>query len=186
MLEVNFSPFPILVTDRLILRQVWQEDAPEMFFLRSDARILKYISREPPTSIDEIHTYIQFLTDNADNNTGITWGITLKNNDKVIGTIALWRLIKEHYRAEIGYIMNPEFYGKGIMHEAMVVVADYAFNVMGLHSIEANTHSANIESQRVLERAGYIREAYFRESWCYKGVFSDRMIYSLIVPKNNA
>jgi ribosomal-protein-alanine N-acetyltransferase len=165
------------------------EDAPEVFFLRADPGVLKYIDRDPANSLEEIQHFIQMLTDNVNNNTGIAWAITLKGDDKMIGSIGLWRLIKEHYRAEVGYVMHPDHYGKGIMHEAMMAIVDYGFNGMHLHSIEANIHPGNLASQRVLERAGFIREAYFRENYYYNGVVSDSAIYSLIAPKepkNNA
>ena len=183
MLEVNFVPFPVITTERLMLRQAKFEDAPEFLFLRSDIRVLQYIGKEPITSLEEAQIYVQLLTDNLNDGVGITWAITLKGEDKMIGTIALWRWMKESYRAEIGYVMHPDHSGKGIMQEAMMAVTDHGFNKMGLHSIEASVNPANVASLKVVERAGFIKEGHFRDRCCFRGVFSDRAIYSLIAPK---
>ncbi len=182
MLDVNFSPFPILVTERLVLREATMEDAPEVFFLRSDADVIKYVDRAPAQSLEEANSFIQMVIDNRIKNTGISWNITLKGADKMIGNIALWRLDAANYRAEIGYVLHPEHQGKGIMFEAMKAVIHYAFHEMQLHSIEANINPGNMSSQRVLERAGFIREAYFKENYYYNGRFLDSAIYSLLSP----
>lgn len=182
MFEVNFSPFPVLTTERLVLREALMKDAPEVFFLRSDAEVIKYIDRAPAQSLEEAQNFIQLLSDNRTNNTGISWTITLKDDDTMLGNIALWRFEKEHYRAEIGYVLHPSQQGKGIMAEAMAAVTDYAFNHIKLHSIEGNINPGNMASQRVLERAGFVREAYFRENYYYDGKFTDSAIYSLLTP----
>lgn len=182
MLEVNFSPFPVLTTDRLVLRKTVMTDAEEIFFLRSDQEVLKYIDRAPAVSLDEAYAFIQLITDNIDNNVGISWAITQKGDDKLIGSIAIWRLDKENYRGEIGYVLHPAWQGKGIMQESIKAVTDYGFREMKLHSIEANINPGNMSSQRVLERTGFVREAYFRENYYYQGQFIDSAIYSLLTP----
>ena len=184
MLNLNFTPFPILTTERLVLRQTNQGDVNEIFFLRSDATVLRYIDRAPCESLDEAAAFIQKITDLLTNGEGVSWAITMKGDDKLIGSIAFWRIQKEHYRAEIGYVMHPACYGKGIMHEAMAAVLDYGFNTMRLHSVEANTNPENKASQNVLERHGFIREAYFRENYFFNDKFLDSAIYSLVRPSN--
>lgn len=182
MLTFNFSPFPVLTTDRLILRQTTQADAQEIFFLRSDAEVLKYIDREPATAIEQAVAFIDMINAATANNENISWAITMKGSDTLIGTIALWRLIKEHHRAEVGYVLNPAYYNKGIMSEALVAVLHYGFHTMRLHSVEANTNPENKASQRVLEKQGFVQEAYFRENYYHDGRFTDSAIHSLLTP----
>ncbi len=182
MLEVNFSPFPVLTTDRLVLRKTKIEDAEEVFIMRSDPELLRYVDRDPAKTIDEARSFIQLITDNLDNNVGVSWAMTLKDNDKMIGSIAIWRIDKENHRGEIGYVLLTEYQGKGLMLEAIQAVADYGFKEMKLHSLEANINPDNLASQHVLERAGFVREAYFRENYYYNGKFIDSAIYSLITP----
>jgi ribosomal-protein-alanine N-acetyltransferase len=179
MLQPNFHPFPQIETDRLLLRKLKNEDADEIFELRSDENVMKYIGKDPITSINEAIEFIQLVNNSLITNFGISWAITLKENPKkLIGTIGHWRLIKEHYRSEVGYMLSPQFWKKGIMKEALIKVIDYGFNEMKLHSIEAHINPENIASAAILETTGFIREAYFKEDFFYKGKFSNTAIYS--------
>ena len=90
---------------------------------------------------------------------------------------------KEHYRAEIGYVLHPAQQGKGIMDEAIKAVLQYGFETMKLHSVEANVNPANTNSMKLLEKNGFVKEAYFKENYYYNGKFIDSVIYSLITPK---
>jgi len=182
MMQLNFNPFPILTTERLVLRRMDVADAPEMFFLRSDAGMLEYIDREPAKSVDEVVAFIEMVDNGIIANEAINWAITHKDSTRLIGNICIWNVQKEHCRAELGYVLHPDWQGKGIMAEAMQAVLHYAFNTMKLHSAEANVMPANIASVRVLERHGFVREAYFRENYCFRGQFTDSAVYSLLTP----
>ncbi len=183
MLSINFNPFPLIETGRLTLRQVQQSDVNGIFFLRSDKKVLKYLDREPAATIEEAALWIQKINDLEKNNNAVTWAITLKPDLTLIGTICFWNITKEHYRAEIGYALNPDHQSKGIMQEAMTAVLDYGFKIMKLHSIEANVNPNNLSSIKLLERNNFIREGYFKENYFFNGKFSDSAIYSLISPE---
>ncbi len=183
MLHANFRPFPVLKTERCLLRQTVQEDAPEILVLRSDKTIMQYLDKEPLTSIAEAQIFIAGIELSLNNATGISWGICLHRDHRLIGNVGLWRLIKEHYRAEIGYVLHPGFWNKGIMSEVLKEVIRYGFESLGLHSIEANVNPKNKASIGLLEKHGFIREAYFKENYYFKGTFLDSVIYSLIAPK---
>ena len=181
MLEPNFSPFPELTTSRLLLRRVVKEDAAAILALRSLDATMQYIDREKLTSIQEALNLIQIINDAVDNNNGINWAITLIDEPLVqIGTIGFWRIIHQHYRAEIGYMLHPDHWNKGIMKEAMKPVIQYGFGSLNLHSIEAHINPGNIASGKLLEKCGFTREAYFKEDFCFKGNFIDTAIYSLL------
>jgi ribosomal-protein-alanine N-acetyltransferase len=182
MLLPDFSPFPILSTERLHLRRMSLEDKNEVFFLRSDKEMLQFLDRDPAKSIDEATDWIRMIDEGIDNNQFVAWGITLEDDPKLIGTITFWNLKKEHYRAEIGYALHTHFQGRGLMREAMKAVLDYGFNTMNLHSVEANVNPGNYRSIQLLERNGFVREAYHRENYYYNGQFVDSAIYSLINP----
>lgn len=182
MLNLNFTPFPTLTTDRLVMRQLHSGDASELFFLRSDERVLKYVKRPPCQSLEEAAAFIERINDIVANNEGILWGITMKGSDTVIGNIAFWRIAREHDRAEIGYVLHPDYYNKNVMSEAVAAALDYGFTVMKLHSVEANTDPLNMASQRVLEKNGFVREAYFRENFYFEGKYLDSAVYCLVTP----
>ena len=182
MLEVNFDPFPIFSTERLRLRQLNENDTNDLFILRSDNRVMQFIDRPLAKSPDDALKLIQLITDFLKKNEGITWGIELKSDTRLIGTIGLWRIFKEHYRAEIGYLLHPAQQGKGIMQEAFTPILDYGFKTIKLHSIEATVNPENAASIKILERNNFEREAYFKENYFYNGNFLNSAVYSLLTP----
>ena len=113
-------------------------------------------------------------------NEGINWAITLKDNPKLIGVIGHYRIKPEHYRAEIGYMLLPEYHGKGIVSEAVKEAVNYGFQVMKLHSIEAIIDPDNHASAKVLEKNGFIKEAHLKENEFFNGRFLDSVIYSIL------
>jgi ribosomal-protein-alanine N-acetyltransferase len=107
------------------------------------------------------------------------WAITLKDDPaKTIGTICFWRMVKEHYRAELGYVLDPKYWRMGIMKESILKVLDFGFSKIGLHSVEARINPDNIASASVLESTGFIREAYFKEDFFRRGKFEDTAVFS--------
>jgi [ribosomal protein S5]-alanine N-acetyltransferase len=179
MLQLNFTPFPELSTERLLLRRITVKDAPELFFLRSDPAILQFISKEPAKTMQEVINFLALIDKNIDSNESILWGIVLKEDTtKVIGTICYWNIVKENYRAEIGYALVPAWWRKGIMKEAITKVLEYGFSKMGLHSVEARLNPANTGSSAVLESTGFVKEGYFKEEFFYAGKFEDTLVYS--------
>lgn len=185
MLQLQFDPFPQLETDRLVLRNLTLADAPELFYLRSNKEVMRYIDREPQKTVEETEIFINLLLDTQQKNEAVLWVIALKENPAVmIGNIGYWRMAKEHYRAEIGYMLHHDFWQKGIMKEVIKPVIEYGFTSMMLHSIEANINPANAASQVLLEHTGFVREGYFKENYFFNGVFSDSAVYSLLSNTN--
>ena len=180
MLQLNFNPFPELSTERLVLREISSADTKEIFQLRSDKNVMQFLDRPLAQSIDDAMALIKKIADGHDKNENITWGITLQKLPKLIGTIGFWRIDKENYRAEIGYLLHPGEQGKGLMQEAISAVLTYGFKTMGLHSVEANVNPANNASIKLLEKNNFTKEAHFKENYFYNGRFLDSAIYSLL------
>ncbi len=182
MLSLNFNPFPVLETERLLLRRISNEDAANLFKLRSHPQVMQYLDREPFKSIEETIEFIQEkVLIPLDQNESILWVIESKQEPgRLIGTVGFWRMTKEHYRTETGYMLHPDFWQQGIMKEALMATVQYAFTQTAIHSIEANINPENIPSAKLLESCGFVQEAYFKENYYFKGVFKDSIIYSLV------
>ncbi len=181
-LHFCFDPFPVLSTPRLILRQVYDSDIPEIYFLRSNEEVMKYTGKAPAKNYDEILKYIHDQRAGQSRKKSILWAITLKGDPQVIGLIGYRQFTKEHFRGEVGYGLYPAHQHHGIMQEALTAVLDYGFKTIGLHSVEANVDKENIASIRLLERNNFTREAHFKENYYFNGRFIDSVIYSLLAP----
>ena len=184
MLTINLKPFPILETEKLILRRITKKDAPNLFEMRRDINVMRYIGKPTCKTIKEARDLVTMIDNRIKNNEGINWAITLKIDDKLIGNIGLHRIIKEHHRAEIGYMLAPQFWNRGIASEAIQAVINYGFTTLNLHSIEALLDSNNIASKKLLTKFNFVKEAYFKENYFFEGKFIDTEVCSLINHEN--
>ena len=155
---MNIDIFPILNTERLTLRKIEISDSDVILFLRTDKTINKFIDRPENRRTKNIAgaiKHIQKINSTTAKNKSISWGITLNNNPKIIGTICLWNFSKNNKTAEVGYDLNPLFQKKGIMRESLNSVVNFGFNELKLDKIEAFTHNENINSKKLLEKNGF-------------------------------
>lgn len=175
----NFSPFPQLVTDRLLLRRLSLDDAGEIFILRTDETVNKYLNRAKANSIEDANAFINKINLAIDANQSMFWAICLKEDTTLIGTICLWNFSEEDNKAEIGYELLPRFHGKGIMQEAFLKVVEFGFQTLGLNNIEAWTTLQNNSSKKIVERNGFSRNADLESRIDRNIEGPDLIIYSL-------
>lgn len=181
-LTAAFSPFPVLETERCILRALTPEDAADLLRLWGDPRVTRYLGRLPLTSLDEVSQRLAMFRAEFEARASILWAITSRADGSLMGTIRLLNILAPHSRAEIGYVLSPHWWGKRLIPEAAPVVLDFGFSVMGLHSVEAQTDVENVASRRVLEKLGFVQEGYFRENFFEPAVgrFTDTVVFSLL------
>ena len=180
MLNFNFTPFPVIETERLILKRITNDDVNEVFELRSNPETMKYIPRPLVKTTEDALEHIAMIEEKIILNEGINWGISLKDSHKLLGIIGYYRMQPENYRAEIGYILLPEFHGKGIITEAVKRLIIFGFDDLKLHSIEAIIDPENFASEKVLQKCNFVKEAHLKECQFYEGNFLDKVIYSLL------
>lgn len=180
MLTYTFSPFPSLEDNRLLLRRLTENDAPQVFEMRSNPMVMKFIPRPLAKNLDDALELINLMNTRINENEGINWGITIKGNDKIVGYIGLFRMYPENYRAEIGYMLLPEFQNQNIVSDAIKLVLNYGFTTLQLNSIEAILDPENYSSERVLQKNGFVKEAHLLENEFWDGKFLDTYIYSIL------
>jgi [ribosomal protein S5]-alanine N-acetyltransferase len=154
----SFSPFPVLTTPRLTLRQLWGTDDIEVFFLRSDPVVMQFLDTPIAASIDDARMYIQNINNGIALGNWILWSIQLIDDPKMIGSICLWNFSVDKSIAEIGYVLHPNWQRQGLMQEAITGVLDYGFNILHLIKIIAHLHPGNKRSIDLLERNNFFYE----------------------------
>ncbi|MFN8257376.1 MAG: GNAT family protein [Bacteroidales bacterium] len=175
-----FNKFPVLESERLLFRKFEKKDAPALYAIRSNQKVMQYMDTIIQTDISDAIRLIKSNQDDFKTKTGINWAIVLKSNQQLIGSFSFWRLILKHCRAEIGYSIDNKYWGNGIMSETFNSLIPFGFDTLGLHSIEANVNPDNQRSIGLLEKFGFRREAYFRENYLYKNTYLDSLIFSLL------
>lgn len=172
---------PTLETERLILRQRTLEDVPAMF---------NYVSR-PEVCYPAAVPLIESLQDEYDyfenhyyqnlEKKGLPsgYGITVKGSDRIIGSCDF-----NHRHAddvfEIGYLLHPDYWGKGYMSEAVAALIEVAFTLLNLHKVEIVCYDYNKQSQRVAEKLGFQLEARVRDRKDSQGKRCDELRYGLL------
>jgi ribosomal-protein-alanine N-acetyltransferase len=164
----------------LKLRQFNASDVGELFALRSNKSIMQFIPRPLAKSKNDAEQLIQRFNDSIHANEAITWAITLKSDNTVIGTIGYVKIDKANYRAELGYLLDSKHRGKGIMMEAVSSAVKYGFESLRLHSIEAVVHPDNKASSKLLLNSSFVREGSFKDFQFFEGKFLDADIYTRI------
>ncbi len=151
----SFNPFPVLTTERLILRRVTMNDDKEIFFQRSDEGMNKYVHNPLASTIEDARAWMKKIETIIDTNEGISWGVCLKEDDKLAGGFCYWNWEKEQDKAEIGFSIYPQHQNKGLMQEVLQTGLKFGLGFMGLKTIEAYTHAENAASIKVLEKSGF-------------------------------
>ncbi len=177
--QKKFKPVPIH-TERLLLRPITIKDAPDIFAYASNPEVTKYVRFVTHKSIKDTHAFIRRVQ--ASYRKGITplWGIEIKASGRLIGASGFLQWPNPDRRAELGYVINPDFWGQGYVTEAAKALCEFAFKKMKVNRIEACAFVEQKASQRVLEKIGFKFEGILRQKEFIKGRFVDETMYSLL------
>lgn len=171
----------LIETDRLILRPLKVDDAVEMFNnWASDELATMYMPWDRHTEISVTIEYLKMLEEQYKTEKIYNWGIVIKEENILIGTITFVGLSERHRVAEIGYIIGSNWWGNGYVVEAGKALLNYGFHKLGLNRIQAIYHVENTSSGRVLEKLGMKYEGTMRECRLVKGEFISVKQYSIL------
>jgi len=155
LFKMKFINAPNIETTRLQLNKIEQHHIDIIFKLRSNAIVGKYIARPLYKARNEARLHIDKVINQQKSNATVAWVIDLKIENSAVGTICLWNFSEDRKTAEIGYDLLPEYFGKGIMSEAMDNVLDFGFKTLKLNTIEAFTQYENLASINLLKKKGF-------------------------------
>ena len=172
--------FPIIETERLILRRPLPKDIQSVYDIHSDPEVMRYYGVLPYQSTEKAQKHLDWLSSLHKENKGLRPVITIKGEDKYIGDVGYYDYEEKHNRAEIGYILGKNHWGNGIMSEALEAMLSYGFNAMGLNRVQALIDPRNIGSKRVVEKLGFTYEGTFRDYELEYGEYIDLDMYSLL------
>lgn len=172
--------FPQLETERFILRKLTPEDAGDLFHYFSNDEVTKYYDLDSFVELKQAEELIHNWNSRYNENLGIRWAITIKKENRVLGTCGFHNWAKEHYKAEIGYELTPEYWRQGVMKEVLREVMRFGFEDLRLNRIEAFIDPDNISSRYLLEKLGFSEEGYLKECYYEKSQFVDAVLFSFL------
>ncbi len=171
---------PSLETERLKIRRMVLEDAPDIFAFMSDEHVMQYVGAPCQTTIDDTEQYIKRTWEAFANKVHISWVIEEKETSDIVGVCSLFDIIPAHKRAEIAYIFAQKAWNRGYGTEIAQKLVDFGLNTLDLCRVQATCHPNNHQSAKILEKCGMQYEGYLRNYKVINGVISDRKLYAII------
>jgi len=152
---MNFTSFPTLITERLLLRQLKTDDAEDIRIIRSHPEVNRYIERPKTTTLADSLAFIEKINISIASHESLYWAISLKEQGQLTGTVCVFHFNEAENTAEIGYELHPDMQGKGIAQEAVAKVIDYISNNLQLNALVAWVQPGNIKSVQLLEKNNF-------------------------------
>jgi ribosomal-protein-alanine N-acetyltransferase len=183
----NLNVFPAIQTDRLVLRQMTMNDATELHRIYSDNQVAKHLDWNGPSSVKEAEELILSWNQSFEDKLLIPWGIALKANNVLLGTIMLMPLRGTFIMLPlspitIGFELSTAYWNHGIMSEALKAVTDFGTLEIGAHRIQAEVAPANEASLVILQRSGFKKEGLLQKYLTHQvsHIFIDVILLALI------
>jgi len=171
------ASFPTIKTERLLLRQFVESDLDNVFKGLSHPDIIKYYGVSFNT-LEATKEQMTFFKNLENDGTGIWWAIVSPDQKIFYGAGGFCDLSTVHRKAEIGFWLFPEFWGKGIMKEAMPLICNYGFENLGLHRIEGFVDPENANCKKAMAKLDFQHEGTMKECEIKNGKFISIEIYA--------
>lgn len=166
-----FKNMPELTTQRLRLRKIEISDVDDVFEYASDPAVSEFLLWHPHEKREYTKSYICYLERLYKKGKFYDWGIEYQG--KMIGTVGFTKINKRKNCAEIGYVLNRSFWGKGIGLDAVNALLKYGFCVLKLDKIDAVIMSENKRSEALLLKCNFAHEYSSDNKMLIKGEYRD-------------
>lgn len=180
MIEKIKYVFPEIKTQRLSLKQFSVNDANSLYLIFNKKEVNYYFRMNHFKSVEDAEKSIKNWNFYRKQGLSIRWKICLKDSDEMIGAVVYRRFINSHNRAETGYYLDPSFWRKGIISEALTAIFSYGKNHLGLHTVAAYIDNENIPSQQLIKSLGFKKEADFTDYTYFNGNYYNTLVFCKI------
>jgi [ribosomal protein S5]-alanine N-acetyltransferase len=170
-----------ITTKRLVLRPFTADDRPAVLHYQRDPRYLRFYHWDDRTP-DAVQAFVQrFLDAQAEEPRRIfQLAITLRGDNRLIGNCGVRMETAGAREAELGYELDPDYWGNGYATEAARAMLRWGFAELGLHRIAAQCIAENMASARVLQKLGLQLEGRLRENVWMKGRWWDTLVFAIL------
>jgi len=179
-LMIDGNELPTLAAPRVALRWLKESDAGALFGIFSNPTVMRYWSTLPMSDIAQARKLIADIHEGFRTRRLFQWGVVRLEDARVIGTCTLFAINESQGRAELGYALGHEYWGRGYMKEALTALVDFAFGKLGMRRLEADIDPRNAGSLHAVERLGFRREGVLRERWNVNGELQDSVVLGLL------
>ncbi len=180
------NEFPTIVTERLLLREFASSDADAIYEIFSNDKVTEFYDLESFTSLEQATNFVttRISLSEEGGKRGFRWAICLKSApDVVIGSCGFHAVNKSFSSIEIGYELNPSYWGKNLAFEAVDSMLNYCFTANFPFQINRVTASTNLDSTRsikLLSKLRFTEEGILRQYGYWKNQFHDVRLFSIL------
>ena len=175
-----FQRIPTLYTERLTLRKISVRDSADMFEYSKRPEVSKYLLWSPHSDIRVTKNYTRYLQGAYMKKEFYDWALVLRRSDKMIGTCGFSHIDADNNSAEIGYVLNSDYWGLGYAAEAVMRVLAFGFETAGFNRIFARILDGNTQSVRVAEKCRMRYEATHKNAIIVKGEYKTYHEYAIL------
>lgn len=181
----DFEVYPVLETERLILREIRPDDAVAWQDVFNHPDVMRYLIDfdTGETDLNEVGDIIKWAQDIFKAKSGFRLAITCKPDDVMIGSCGFHVYEKQHRSAEMGYELHRNFWRQGLMREAVMALLTFGFEAMNLHRIAADVTEGNMASAGLLKNVGFTQEGTWHDKVFSRGQFYDLWQFSMLEDK---
>lgn len=177
----NMTDFPVLETERLLLREIRKDDAADLLAIQGDLNVMRWYGSEPLSNLAAAENLIKVFNGlHKIHNTGTRWGIERKTDHKLIGTCGFFKLNRNWHSCTLGYELGQYAWRHGFMYESLTKLLTWCFSHMDLNRVDAQIHPLNTASIKLVEKLGFVAEGLLREAGFWGGRYHDMLQFSLL------
>jgi RimJ/RimL family protein N-acetyltransferase len=170
---------PVLAGSQVTLRQLRASDAPSLCALLTTEEVSRFIS-PPPTTVDGFERFIAWTLRQRQAGTYACFAVTLDSTDTAIGIFQLRELESGFGTAEWGFAIGSAYWGSGVFQEGAELMVNFAFDVVGVHRLEARAAVKNGRGNGALRKMGAMQEGLLRKSFQKNGEYLDQALWTIL------
>ena len=170
---------PVLTGRSITLRELRLSDAPSLLAMLSTEEVARFIS-PPPTTVEGFERFIAWTHREREAGHYICFGVVPEGMDTVIGLFQVHETEPGFSTAEWGFAIGSAYWGSGIFVEGAQLVLDFAFDVIGVHRLEARAAVPNGRGNGALRKMGALQEGILRRSFLRNGEYLDQVLWTII------
>src|SRR5688500_15319656 len=178
--ETNWRrALPVMTAPSITLRELRASDAPMLLAMLATEEVARFIS-PPPTTVEGFERFIAWTQQEREAGRYICFGIVPEGMDHAVGLFQIRQLEPSFQTAEWGFCLGSEFWGNGMFVEGAELVINFAFDVVGVHRLEARAAVKNGRGNGALRKVGATQEGVLRKSFLRHGEYLDQVLWTIL------
>lgn len=170
---------PVLHGDGFTLRELRTSDAASLLALLTTEEVTRFIS-PPPTTIEGFERFIQWASQEREAGRYLCFAVVPDGYDTAIGLFQIRQLNSAFESAEWGFALGSAFWGSGLFTKGSELVVEFAFDVLGVHRLEARAAVQNGRGNGALQKIGAVKEGILRKSFLRGGKYLDQALWTIL------